>query len=72
MPEVLGLVVARQLFDALVLVDELSDDAIDLSLRAALADELLDQDQVLLTHTSKVQPEVMSTGNRSGNQVVNG
>ena len=68
----LGLVVARQLLAALVLVDELSDDAIDLALRAALADELLDQDQVLLTHTSKVQPAVMSTRHRSGNQVVNG
>jgi hypothetical protein len=69
---VLGLVVASQLLGALVLVDELSDDAIDLALRAALADQLLDQNQVLLTHTSKVQPEVMSTRHRSGNQVVNG
>ncbi len=68
----IGLVVARPLFSALVLVDELFDDAIDLALRAALADQLLDQDQVLLAHTSKVQPEVMSTRNRSGNQVVNG
>jgi hypothetical protein len=67
-----GLVVGRALVSALVLVDELSDDAIDLALRAALANELLDQDQVLLAHASKVQPEVMSGRHRSGNQVVNG
>jgi hypothetical protein len=69
---VLGLVVARQLVCALVLGNDLLDGPLDLALRAALADELLDQNQVLLTHTSKVQPEVMSTRHRSGNQVVNG
>src|SRR5262249_61656792 len=51
-----------------VLVDEVVHSALDLGLGLALADELLDQDQILL-HEPNVAAAPMSTRNRSGNQV---
>ena len=56
---------------SVVLGDDLPDDSIDLALRPALANELLDQDQILLAHASKVAASGVSTRHRSGNQVTN-
>ncbi len=59
-------------FGALVFGDDLADGPLDLALRPALADELLDQNQILLTHAFTVAAAAMTTRHRSGNQVVNG
>ncbi len=56
---------------ALVLGNDFPDDAIDLALRPALANELLDQNQILLTHASKVAAGIVTARHRSGNQVSN-
>src|SRR5262245_32174084 len=56
--------------DLPVLPDDLFDDVLDLALGTSLADELLDQHQILGTHTSeKVAAVSVSSGHRSGDQV---
>jgi hypothetical protein len=69
--KLLEVLVVRRRLGEFVLADELPDDPVDLSFGAPLADEPLDQDQVLLAHTSTVAAAFVAMRHRCGNQVAN-
>src|SRR5581483_4388801 len=62
-------VVDSEPFGPLVLGDDALDDLLDLALGPAVADELLDQDQVALAHAPTVAAGPASPRHRCGNQV---